>query len=88
MMPYRLTERSTKIQFLTSAQMPSLIYQACLATGLPSNTVYIQRAVCAALAADLDIPLPTLLAALPPTRGATRLNQPQRVGPGNTVEDA
>ena len=69
-MPYRLTEFTAKVQFVTSARMPSLIYKAALATGKPSNTVYIQHAVCEALARDLDLDLDTLLEALPPPKGS------------------
>lgn len=92
-MPFRLNEHRAKIQFVTSARMPSDIYKACLATGIRSNTAYIQRAVCEALARDLDIPLATLLAALPESRGTsdrlfdgTRRAVP-RTGPANTVEE-
>jgi hypothetical protein len=93
-MPYRLNEHRAKIQFLTSARMPSLIYKACVRTGIPSNTAYIQHAVCEALARDLDIPLDDLLAELPPNRtsashlfGENRRPMPRRVGPGNTLEE-
>lgn len=68
-MPFRLNEERAKVQFMTSARMPSDIYAACLATGIPSNTAYIQRAVCEALARDLDLPLEMLLSALPPNKG-------------------
>lgn len=68
-MPFRLNEYRAKIQFVTSAEMPSLIYKAAVATGTTSNTRYIQEALCASLARDLDIPMEALLAALPPTRG-------------------
>lgn len=67
-MPFRLNEFRAKIQFVTSAQMPHLIYKACLATGVESNTVYVQRAVCEALARDLNIPLQDLLDSLPEPR--------------------
>lgn len=49
--------------------MPHDVYLACLATGIPSNTAYYQTAVCERLSVDLGIPLPELLAALPPRRG-------------------
>jgi hypothetical protein len=71
-MPFRLDKRygeRAKIQFTTSASMPSRIYKACLATGIISNTVYCQRAICEALSRDLGIPLEDLLAELPPPRG-------------------
>lgn len=69
-MPFRLNgfDRS-KIQFTTGSWMPSMIYQACLATGTVSGTVYCQRAVCEALARDLGLDLDTLLADLPAPRG-------------------
>lgn len=62
-------ENRAKIQFTTAAWMPYRIYTACLATGIPSNTVYCQRAVCEALSRDLGIPLDQLLADLPSPRG-------------------
>jgi hypothetical protein len=89
-MPFRLSELSAKIQFITSAQMPSMIYRACLATGTVSNTVYIQRALAEALARDLNIPVEDIMANLPAPRGpAAHLyehDQPVRIGPGNTIE--
>lgn len=94
-MPFRLDEHRAKVQFVTSARMPHDIYKACLATGAKSNTAYVQRAVCEALARDLDIPLDELLAALPPSRGSAtvlfdghrRRVHPNRTGPANTVEE-
>lgn len=94
-MPFRLTEERAKIQFVTSARMPSDIYKACLATGVKSNTAYVQRAVCEALARDLDLPLEMLLSALPPSRGSSTVLfdghrkrvHPNRTGPANTVEE-
>lgn len=73
-MPYRLNpekygEFRAKVQFTTFARMPRLIYLACKKTNTLSNTVYIQRAVCEALARDLDIPLEDLLAECPRSRG-------------------
>ena len=71
-MPFRLEPQGfpgrAKIQFTTNAAMPHQIYQACLATGIISNTVYCQRALCEALARDLQIPLDRLLAELPAPR--------------------
>lgn len=58
-----------KIQFTTSISMPYRIYEACLATGIISNTVYCQHAICEALARDLNLPLDRLLAELPAPRG-------------------
>ena len=89
-MPFRLNEHRAKVQFLTSAAMPNLIYRACLATETPSNTRYIQEAVCERLSKDLNIPLETLLAQLPPCRGMAGVLHDRpvvRVGPGNTVEE-
>lgn len=75
-MPFRLGREGfpdrAKIQFTTSLEMPSLVYQACLATDTISNTVYVQRAVCEALARDLNIPLDRLLASLPDPRGPSK----------------
>jgi hypothetical protein len=70
-MTFRLDEfpGRTKIQFVAHNEMPSLIYRACLRTGTCSNTVYIQHAVCEALARDLGLDLAVLLDALPPPRG-------------------
>lgn len=93
-MPFRLDPRygfRAKIQFVTSAAMPNLIYRACLATGTVSNTVYIQRALVAALARDLDLDEADLLAGLPAPRSsaATLHNRvlPVRIGPANTIEE-
>lgn len=71
-MPYNLDGKA-KIQFVTSARMPSLIYRACLETDTVSNTVYIQHAVCEALARDLDIPLEELIEELPPPKNAAKV---------------
>lgn len=71
-MPHRLNEFRAKIQFVTSAETPSLVHRACELTGTPSNTVYIQRAVAAALARDLDMPLERLLERLPEPKGAAQ----------------
>lgn len=67
-MPFRLNEHRAKIQFITSARMPSLIYRACLAKGVASNTRYVQEAVARRLSEDLGIPLGDLLDELPPPR--------------------
>ena len=88
--PERYGEFRGKIQFTTSAQMPSLIYKACLATGCPSNTVYIQYAVCEALARDLDLPLEDLIASLPTPRTTSKhLMKPKDaiIGPASYHED-
>lgn len=92
-MPYRMDETMAKIQFQTSAQMPHLIYKACLKTGLLSNTAYLQNAVCQALARDLDMDLGELLGNLPPRRKHTcdlfdgDRKVVGRAGPANTVEE-
>ena len=80
-MPFRLDERygefRAKIQFTTAAWMPYKIYQACLATGILSNTRYCQLAVCEKLAKDLDLDLGELVAELPKARTVnTRLWDP------------
>lgn len=89
-MPFRLTEFTTKIQFITYAAMKWDIYKACLATGTVSQTRYCQEAICERLSRDLDIPLENLLARLPECRGrAAALFEPKngpRIGPGNTIE--
>lgn len=91
-MPYDL-EGKAKIQFVTSARMPSLVYKACLVTGHVSNTVYVQHAVCEALSRDLGIPIEELLAELPPPRGSaatlfdgTRKPGAKRIGPSGSHE--
>lgn len=48
--------------------MPAMIYEACVRTGTPSNTRYIQEALCEKLSRDLDVPLQDLIDRLPPTR--------------------
>jgi hypothetical protein len=67
-MPFRVNEHRAVIRFITFARMPSLIYKACLATSTPSNTRYVQEAICARLARDMGIPYESLLAELPPCR--------------------
>lgn len=100
-MPFRIDKdqfpNRAKVQFTTSASMPHMIYRACIATGTVSNTVYIQRAVAAALARDLNIPLEQVMADLPPPRGPSghlwdpeehgMRRMPVRIGPANTVEE-
>jgi hypothetical protein len=58
----------TVTSFQTFAQMPSLIHRAAKQHGYPSNTRYIQIAICEKLARDGIEPLPSLLAKLPTTR--------------------
>lgn len=71
-MPFRhdakYGEFRAKIQFTTAAWMPYQIYQACLRTGILSNTAYCQVALCEKLARDLDLDLDELLANLPSRR--------------------
>src|SRR5262245_10825338 len=68
-MPHRLDQHRAKVQFVTSAEMPSLIARAVVAGHAPSNTVYIQHAVVAALARDLGLDEAALRAKLPPPVG-------------------
>jgi len=72
-MPFRLDPvefpNRTKIQFTTSAEMPHLIYRACLVTGILSNTHYCQLALAHALARDLGVPVDPIIDALPAPRG-------------------
>lgn len=104
-MPFRLDERydgqfRAKMQFVTGAWMPHMVYTACLRTGVISNTVYIQRAVCEALARDLDLDVDELLDRLPTPRGKAlgRWDRNERgqafhrlprvaIGPANTDEE-
>lgn len=67
-MPFRLNEHRTTIKFITFARMPKMVYEACLSTSTPSNTRYIQEALCMRLAKDMGIPYESLLAELPPCR--------------------
>jgi len=90
-MPHRLNEFRAKIQFVTSARTPSLIYKAVVKTGKVSNSVYIQHAVCEALSRDLGIPLQELLDELPPPRGKAACpfcaDRQPRPGAANTIEE-
>lgn len=87
-MPFRLDpekygEFRAKIQFTTAAWMPWRIYQACLRTGVLSNTVYCQLAVCEKLARDLDLDLDELIATLPTAKTvAAHLWDPGGIRPG------
>lgn len=69
---HQLDESKTRIQFITSAEMPYLIYQACLKTGHPSMTVYCQHAIIDALARDLDLPVDEMVAKLPTNRSRNK----------------
>jgi|KBSMisStandDraft_5_1062788.scaffolds.fasta_scaffold84038_3 hypothetical protein len=87
-MPFRLGEGRTKMQFLTSAEMPSMCFDACSVTGTPSITRYIQIAVCERLAKDLGEDLDEMLSRLPPTRPTVgEFNDHKMVGPANTYEE-
>jgi hypothetical protein len=87
-MPFRLDEHRAKIQFLASANLPSLIYKMSVARGMSSNTEYIQRAVCEALARDMGIDPEVLMLEQPPKRGrAGEFRDHLRTGPANTVEE-
>ena len=97
----RLRPGTVKVQFATSRRMPYLIYQACLRTGVVSNTAYIQKAVAEALSRDLGVPLADILADIPPNRTAAAhlfdpgegkqsrftTRNPMYVGPANTLEE-
>ena len=67
--PVHLRDLRVRIQFVSFARMPNLIYKACVKTGTVSNTRYIQEAVCARLSADLGLDYEELLNDLPPGRG-------------------
>lgn len=87
-MPFRLDENRTTIHFITFAEMPMMVYEACCATGTPSNTRYVQEAVCRKLADDTGLDYDELLSRLPPTRRQARVFNGQRaIGPANTVEE-
>lgn len=98
-MPFRLDETRAKVQFTTFARMPYLIWRACVETGIVSNTVYVQRAVCEALARDLNMDLGELLDECPdPRSNSKHLHVPMpinkvnsggtfRIGPANTHEE-
>lgn len=83
--PFRLDEFRAKVQFVTFAAMPRMVYEACTKTGTVSNTRYYQEAVCEKLSRDLDIPLEELLRRLPPARGMAGVlfgpdRRPQKMG--------
>jgi hypothetical protein len=86
-MPFRLDENRTKMQFIAPVEMPNQVYRACVATDIPSNTRYIQIAVCERLARDLGLDLDELLARLPATRDMNGLRGQRRIGSANTVEE-
>lgn len=102
-MPFRLDaakygEFRSKVQFTTAAWMPYRVYQACVATGIVSNTVYYQLAVCEKLARDLDLDVDELINTLPRAKTMSRHlwehgpipgvdNGTVRYGMGNTDEE-
>jgi hypothetical protein len=63
--------------------MPHRIYQACLKTGIVSNTVYCQMAICEKLARDLDLDLDELIKTLPRAKTSSKhLWDPDGTQPG------
>ena len=94
-MPFRLDEFRAKVQFVTSARTPRLVYEACVQTQIPSNTRYYQLAVAEKLSKDLGIPLDDLLAELPEPRGKAavlfgddrRVVKTVRPGQSGTIEE-
>lgn len=91
-MPFRLDEFRAKMQFITSARMPHLVYRAAIKTGKPSNTVYIQHVLCEALARDLGLDLDELLDELPPPQGPTKsqvhaIHRRRLTGPAGAVQE-
>jgi hypothetical protein len=74
------------MQFITSAEMPYLCYQARLATGYDSTTKYIQHVLCAALARDLGLDETALTSRLPPGRGIDR-SRPLPLRSGRVEEE-
>lgn len=90
-MPFRVNRWDypdrAKIQFTTSAEMPHLIYQACMRTGVLSNTRYCQLAVVDALVRDLGVSRESLLANLPAPRGpAAHLYDPDGDNGGHPMD--
>lgn len=89
-MPFRLGDFRAKVQFVTFAQMPSMVYRACVETRTVSLTRYYQEAVCEKLARDGIETIDVLLARLPEPRGkAKTLLEPPggpHIGPANTTE--
>lgn len=68
---YKGDEYKGKIQFVTSAEMPYLIYRACVEKGFRSITAYCQHAVIDALVRDLGLDRDTLVSRLPVPRTST-----------------
>jgi hypothetical protein len=87
-MPFRTDENRTTIHFLTFAEMPSMIYEACKAKDVPSNTRYVQEAICRRLADDMGYDYDVLVDHLPPGRRTVpTFNTQRRIGPANTHEE-
>jgi len=88
--PFRLAEHyptpRVRMQFVTSAEMPYLIYSARLATGYDSATKYIQHRLCEAIADDLGLDLDTLVSRLPPGRAHDQ-SRPIPLRHGRTDEE-
>lgn len=83
-MPFRLTETTTKIQFVDHVAKKMMITKAAEATGKVSVTQYIQHAIIDALVRDLGVDRDSLLELLPPPKGpagylktGTRHSQPK-----------
>lgn len=72
-MPFRLDEFRAKIQFIAPANFPVLINRAAKETRVPSQTRYIQLALCEKLARDLGLDEGDLIQSLPPTRSSAAL---------------
>jgi hypothetical protein len=70
-MPFSNGPGRSVLSFMTSAEMPHLIYKARQITGHTSNTDYIRKAVCEALARDLGTPVERFTMNLPPSRPKT-----------------
>jgi hypothetical protein len=68
-MPFRLDEFKAKIQFVAPANFPALINRAAEDNDVPSQTRYIQLALCRQLAEDLGMDEGELIRSLPPTKG-------------------
>lgn len=86
-MPHRLNEFRAKIQFVTFAEMPSMIRRAAKETGEPSSTRYIQRALCRALSRDLGEDYDLLIERLPPPRGPASSLFGRSLRAGETKEE-
>ena len=87
-MPFRTGPGRTTIHFLTFTEMPSMIFEACKQHDVPSNTRYVQEAICRRIADDMGYEYDELVAALTPGRRTTpAFNGHRRIGPANTHEE-